>query len=68
MSDLYKNLNATDINGNSAPDKAREAAVGAALTLIQSRVVNATGGTQLQWELNNLSSYADKIQEALKVK
>ena len=67
MSDLYKGLNVTDMNGDPLPVGAREAAVAAALKLIEARVLNATGSTQLQWELNNLSTYADKIQAALAV-
>jgi len=68
MSELYKGLNVTDYNGNPAPTESREAAVAAALNLIEAKVTNSSGGTQLQWELNNLSAYADQIQEALKVK
>ena len=68
MSDLYKDLLVTDFNGDPEPEKAREAAVAAALKLIESKVLNSTGSSQLQWELNNLSGYADLIQDALKVK
>lgn len=68
MSDLYKNLAVTDYNGDPAPAGAREAAVAAALNLIEAKVTNSSGAAQLQWELNNLSTYADLIQEALKVK
>jgi hypothetical protein len=67
MSDLYKSLNAKDMNGRDWPDKAREAAVAAALKLIEAKVLNSSGATQLQWELNNLSTYADQIQAALKL-
>ncbi|BFT63266.1 hypothetical protein [Pseudomonas moorei] len=67
MSENFKNLrrNTGMSDGNAVTQ--REAAVTAALTLIQSKVLNSTGGTQLQWELNNLSAYADQIQAALKV-
>ncbi|MEB2870248.1 hypothetical protein [Pseudomonas rhizosphaerae] len=66
MSDLYKDLLVTDFNGDHDPEKSREAAVAAALKLIETRVLNASGANQLQWELNNLSGYADLIQDALK--
>ncbi len=67
MSENFKNLlKDTDISQGS-PTARREAAVTAALTLIQSKVLNSSGGNQLQWELGNLSAYADQIQEALKV-
>ncbi|MDY7532409.1 hypothetical protein RGV33_12100 [Pseudomonas sp. Bout1] len=68
MSENFKDLKPTDDFGNDDPVSAREAAVNAALTLIQSKVLNSTGSVQLQWELANLSKYADQIQEALKVK
>ncbi|VVN49965.1 hypothetical protein PS685_00143 [Pseudomonas fluorescens] len=68
MSELYKNLDVTDYNGDPAPAGARAAAVAAALNLIEAKVANSSGAAQLQWELNNLSAYADLIQEALKVK
>ncbi|WP_246356422.1 hypothetical protein [Pseudomonas gingeri] len=66
MSDLYKDLVVTDFNGYPDPVKAREAAVAAALKLIEAKVLNSSGANQLQWELNNLSGYADLIQDALK--
>ncbi|NVZ24157.1 hypothetical protein HX881_01255 [Pseudomonas gingeri] len=56
----------TDFNGYPDPVKAREAAVAAALKLIEAKVLNSSGANQLQWELNNLSGYADLIQDALK--
>lgn len=68
MSDLYKGLSVTDYNGDPEPVGAREAAVAAALNLIEAKVTNSSGSAQLQWELNNLSTYADLIQEALKPK
>lgn len=67
MSDLYKELGVTDFNGDPEPIGARKAAVAAALKLIETKVLNSTGATQLQWELNNLSTYADQIQAALEV-
>lgn len=52
----------------SAEDK-RALAVSAALSVIQSKVTNApTYGTIVADEFDNLSKYADQIQEALKVK
>ncbi|MCY1250233.1 hypothetical protein D9M72_638470 [compost metagenome] len=67
MSENFKNLlKDTGISHGSTTAR-REAAVAAALTLIQSKVLNSGGSSQLQWELNNLSAYADQIQEALKV-
>ena len=66
MSDLYKDLLVTDFNGDPDLEKSREAAVSAALKLIEAKVLNSGGASQLQWELNNLSAYADLIQDALK--
>ena len=68
MSDNFKNLRKDTGMSVGSPEAQRDVAVTAALTLIQSRVLNATGATQLQWELGNLSAYADLIQDALKVK
>lgn len=68
MSENFKNLRKDTGMSVGSPEVQRELAVTAALTLIQSRVLNATGSSQLQWELGNLSAYADQIQEALKVK
>ena len=68
MSDNFKNLRKDTGMSVGSPEAQRDLAVAAALTLIQSRVLNATGGNQLQWELGNLSAYADLIQEALKAK
>ena len=66
MSDLYKDLLVTDFNGDPDLENSRAAAVAAALKLIEAKVLNSTGSAQLQWELNNLSGYADLIQGALK--
>ncbi len=51
----------------TAPDASRAHAVAVALELIASK---SSGGEDLniQRELDKLSEYADKIQEALKVK
>lgn len=67
MSENFKNLHRGVSVGEGRDAERREAAVTAALTLIQSKVLNSGGATQLQWELSNLSTYADQIQEALKV-
>jgi len=53
-------------NGDAADQRAL--AVNAGLELIQSRVSTLPTGTSLEVEIGKLSSYADKIQEALKVK
>ena len=53
--------------GAASPQNRRELAVAAALTLIQSKVLNSSGPAQLQWELDNLGKYADQIQAALEV-
>ncbi|QDC04706.1 hypothetical protein FH041_07095 [Pseudomonas sp. SWI7] len=50
-------------------DRKRAVAVAAALEVIAARVTTTTThGTHLDREMNNLSKYADQIQEALKVK
>lgn len=67
MSENFKNLRKDNGLGAGNADAQREAAVTAALTLIQSKVLNSSGAAQLQWELANLSTYADQIQAALKV-
>lgn len=46
----------------------RAVAVGAALELILGRISTSPTGTSLETELSKLSSYADRIQAALKVK
>lgn len=52
-----------------SPEDKRALAVSAALTLIQAKVSNApTNGGILESEMGTLGAYADKIQEALKVK
>lgn len=69
MSDNFKNLlrNSGLAEGSAAAK--REAAVSAALTLINSKVGNTPErASMLKEEMANLSEYADKIQEALKVK
>lgn len=68
MSENFKSLTRHTGMSEGTPQARREAAVAAALTLIQSKVLNSTGPTQLQWELEHLSSYADTIQKALEVK
>ena len=69
MSELFKNLNRTGMSGVGPAISIREAAVGAALVLIQSKVGNAPDKTEaLKEEMERLSLYADQIQAALKVK
>ncbi|AXP04272.1 hypothetical protein DZG01_15245 [Pseudomonas fluorescens] len=69
MSDHFKNLRRHSGMSEGTVESKREAAVAAALTLIQAKVSNSpTNGMALEGELNNLSRYADQIQEALKVK
>jgi len=68
MSELFKNLNRTGMSGVGSAISIREAAVGAALVLIQSKVGNAPDKTEaLKEEMERLSLYADQIQAALKV-
>jgi hypothetical protein len=69
MSDAIK---AISVNGNLAyarlqPDTQRAVAVGAALELISNRVLSSAS-VHLSEELDNLSKYADQIQESLKAK
>ncbi|ALI05199.1 hypothetical protein C1Y08_28635 [Pseudomonas sp. FW306-02-F02-AA] len=69
MFENFKNLRGNTSFGAGSPADARELAVSAALTLIQAKVSNApAAGGQLQWEMGNLSIYADQIQAALEVK
>lgn len=68
MSELFKNLNRSGMSGVGSPISIREAAVGAALELINSKVGNAPDKTlALKEELERLSLYADQIQAALEV-
>lgn len=70
MSEANKSLNT--IGGHSyhavGPDAQRAIAVSAALELIQTRLSASSASSTLRNELENLSAYADQIQEALKVK
>jgi len=68
MSELFKNLNRNGMGGKGSPEVLREAAVGAALELINSKVANTPDKTlALKDEMERLSLYADQIQAALKV-
>ncbi len=68
MSELFNNLNRSGMGGKGSPEVRREAAVGAALELINSKVTNTPDKTlALKDEMERLSLYADQIQEALKV-
>lgn len=69
MSENFKHLLRDTNVAEGKPSARREAAVAAALTLINSKAANSPDKTEtLKRELDNLSEYADKIQEALKVK
>lgn len=69
MSDLFKNLRRHSGVNEGSVESRREAAVAAALVLIQARVTSTPlNGGVLEGEMNNLSKYADQIQDALKVK
>jgi hypothetical protein len=69
MSDNFKGLLKNNGLSESSPATKREAAVCAALTLINSKVANSPDRSSiLKEELENLSSYVDKIQAALQVK
>ncbi|MEB0226269.1 hypothetical protein [Pseudomonas sp. 10S4] len=69
MSELFRNLNRAGMSGLGTPLNTREAAVGAALVLINSKAANSPDKTEtLKEEMERLSVYADQIQEALKVK
>lgn len=68
MSDNFKNLLRNNGISEGSPTTRREAAVSAALTLINSKVGNTPErSSMLKEEMANLSDYADKIQEALKI-
>ncbi|MEW7854786.1 hypothetical protein AB2M95_02665 [Pseudomonas chlororaphis] len=68
MSELFKNLNRLGMSGVGSPLITREAAVSAALVLINSKVANTPDKTEaLKDEMERLSAYADLIQAALKV-
>lgn len=68
MSEHFKNLRRTSGMSTATPAELREAAVSAALALIQAKVANSpSNGGALEYEMSSLSKYADQIQEALKV-
>lgn len=69
MSENFRNLRRHSGVSEGSPEAKREAAVTAALTLILAKVANSpTNGSILEGELKSLSTYADQIQAALKVK
>ncbi len=69
MSEFFKNLRARDGYGSETTADTREAAVAAALVLIQAKVSNSPERHAIvQEELGRLSAYADLIQAALTVK
>jgi len=68
MSELFKNLNRINMSGGAgSPLSTREAAVAAALEVIAG-AVSSGAPINVESEMKSLSSYADLIQEALKVK
>ena len=69
MSDNFKHLLRDTAASDGKPTARREAAVAAALTLINSKAGNSPERAAiLHEEMSRLSAYADQIQEALKVK
>ena len=68
MSEHFKNLRRHTGMSEGSAESQREAAVAAALALIQAKVSNSpTNGAVLESEMKSLSEYADQIQAALKV-
>ncbi|MBD8493844.1 hypothetical protein [Pseudomonas syringae] len=67
MSQTLHNASVTAIALRIPPEMARAHAVASALELIAARV-SSSASAHLDVEMNNLSKYADQIQEALKVK
>ena len=69
MSENFKNLLRDNGLGAGSAASQREAAVVAALTLINTKAGNSPErGGILHEEMGRLSAYADQIQEALKLK
>lgn len=68
MSEANKSLNTLGGHAyhNLKPDAQRAIAVSAALELIAAKLSSGSS-TNLDGEINNLASYADQVQEALKV-
>lgn len=67
MSDHFKNLTVDSGFGPGSKEHQRQAAVAAALSLIQAKVSNSPERASiLRDEMANLSLYADQIQAALK--
>lgn len=67
MNEIGKNVVNAGHN-KTHEDHHRRYAVAAALEVIASRVAGTTVGGLLESEMENLSKYADQIQEALKIK
>ncbi len=68
MASSIETIITNQINGRGSKTD-RPTAVAAALELIVAKVSNSPDHHgQLEQEMNNLSTYADQIQEALKVK
>ena len=67
MSQTLHNASVTAVVPRMAPEAARAHAVACALELIAARV-SSSASVHLDLELEKLSTYADQIQAALKVK
>ena len=65
MSEIGKNIIAAGTNDTNEQHY-RRYAVAAALEVIATYVAGTGNGGLLESEMNNLSKYADQIQEALK--
>lgn len=64
MANAIESIINNAINGRGASVD-RPTAVAAALELIAARMASATHSAQLESEMENLSKYADQIQQAL---
>ena len=68
MSENFKNLRKHAGMSEGSKEAKRDAAVGAALTLINTRVAASPGyASILNDEMERLSTYADLIEAALKI-
>ena len=67
MSEIGKNIVAAGTN-KTEEEHRRRYAVAAALEVIAEYVASGSPGASLSYELDQLSRYADLIQDALKVK
>ena len=67
MSQTLHSASVTAVTPRTSAEFARAYAVASALELIAARA-SSSASVHLSQELDNLSKYADQIQEALKVK